>query len=49
MCDEIKYAYLKNHPLFLNMSEQKIEEASKLAKLKTVYRGETFGFGASPY
>ncbi len=49
MCEEVKYAYLKSHPLFANLSEQKVMEASILAKLKTVYRGETFSFGEGTY
>jgi CRP/FNR family transcriptional regulator, cyclic AMP receptor protein len=49
MCDEIKYAYLKSHPLFANVSEQKIKEACASAKVKTVYRCETFNYGESDY
>src|SRR5258708_3900187 len=49
MSSEIKYAYLKSHPLFSNMQEQKMNEACDLAKLRTVYRGETFSFGEGTY
>ena len=49
MSNEVKYAYLKSHPLFENMSEQKINDACNLAKLRTVYRGETFSFGEGTY
>ncbi len=49
MCDEIKYAYLKSHPLFLNAGEQKIKDACVMAKVKTVYRGETFNYGDGDY
>ncbi len=44
MCDEIKYAYLKSHPLFANVGEQKIKETCSMAKVKTVYRSETFNY-----
>jgi CRP/FNR family cyclic AMP-dependent transcriptional regulator len=49
MCDEIKYAYLKSHPLFTNMSEQKIKDACLVIKVKNVYRGETFNYGDGEY
>ena len=49
MSSEVKYAYLKSHPLFSNLQEQKINEACHLAKLRTVYRGETFSFGEGTY
>ena len=49
MSNEVKYAYLKSHPLFSNLQEQKINEACHLAKLRTVYRGETFSFGEGTY
>ena len=49
MSSEVKYAYLKSHPLFSGMQEQKINEACHLAKLRTVYRGETFSFGEGTY
>lgn len=49
MCQEIKYAYLKSHPLFAQLSEQQIMAASSLVKVKTVYRGETFSYGEDNY
>jgi CRP/FNR family cyclic AMP-dependent transcriptional regulator len=49
MSDEIKYLYLKSHPLFANLSEQKIKDACGLAKVKTVFRGESFGYGEGSY
>ena len=49
MSDEIKYAYLKSHPLLVNASEQNIKDACNLAKVKTVYRGETLNYGAGNY
>jgi cAMP-binding proteins - catabolite gene activator and regulatory subunit of cAMP-dependent protein kinases len=49
MSEEIKYAYLKIHPLFASMSEQKINDACSMVKVKTVYRGETFNYGDGDY
>jgi len=49
MCDEIKYAYLRNHPLFANVSEQKIKDVCSTIKVNTVYRGETFNYGEGNY
>ena len=49
MSDEVKYAYLKGHPLFANMSEQKIKDACLMIKVKNVYRGETFNYGDGEY
>ena len=45
MTTEIKYVYLKTHPLFAHASEQKIMEASSVMKIKTVFRGETVSYG----
>src|ERR1041385_6352440 len=49
MYEEIKYSYLKTHPLFANVSEQKIIEASAMVKVKTIYRGETLNYGEGNY
>jgi CRP/FNR family transcriptional regulator, cyclic AMP receptor protein len=49
MSDEIKYAYLRNHPLFANAGEQKILEACPMVKVKTVFRGETLNYGEGDY
>jgi len=49
MSDEIKYLYLKSHPLFASLPEQKIKDACSLAKAKTVFRGESFGYGEGSY
>lgn len=49
MYEEIKYSYLKAHPLFANVSEQKIIEACSIMKVKTVYRGETLNYGEGNY
>jgi CRP/FNR family transcriptional regulator, cyclic AMP receptor protein len=49
MTDEIKYAYLKNHPLFASSSEQKIQDAVSLMKVKTILRGESLGYGDASF
>jgi len=49
MSDEIKYAYLKSHPLFANAGEQKIKDACLLVKVKTVFRSETLNYGEGEY
>jgi CRP/FNR family transcriptional regulator len=49
MTSEIKYVYLKNHPLFAGISEQKIAEAASVMKVKTVYRGETLNYGSGEF
>ncbi len=46
MCDEIKFVYLKSHPLFSNLTDQQVKDASQLMKVKTAYRGEFFDYGA---
>jgi CRP/FNR family transcriptional regulator, cyclic AMP receptor protein len=49
MTQEILYVYLKNHPLFSNTTEQMIKDTSEKMKVKTVYRGESFGYGEGSY
>lgn len=49
MSPEIKYAYLKSHPLFANATEQSIQQASELMKVKTIYRNESFGYGDASF
>ncbi|OQP57229.1 hypothetical protein A3860_11775 [Niastella vici] len=49
MSQEIKYAYLKSHPLFAHESEQLINDTCLLAKVKTIYRGETINYGEGEY
>jgi CRP/FNR family transcriptional regulator, cyclic AMP receptor protein len=46
---EIKYVYLKAHPLFSHFSDQKLRDICNLVKIKTVYRGETIGYGDVNY
>ncbi len=49
MNEEIKLAYLKSHPLFISVEEERIEAACSVVKLKTVFRGETFNYGDGAY
>jgi CRP/FNR family cyclic AMP-dependent transcriptional regulator len=49
MSDEMKYFYLKNHPILASLSEQKLKDAVAAAKLRTVYRGEMIGYGDAGY
>lgn len=49
MCEETKYIYLKSHPLFATLSEQKVKDACSSVKAKTLCRGEVFGFGDASY
>lgn len=45
MSEEMKYFYLRNHPLLASLSEQKLKEAATMARIRTVYRGEIIGYG----
>lgn len=45
MSEEMKYYYLRNHPLLASLSEQKLKEAAMLARVRTVYRGEIIDYG----
>jgi CRP/FNR family transcriptional regulator len=49
MSQEMKYFYLKNHPLLSALSDQKLTEAAALGKIKTVYRGELISYGEGGY
>src|SRR5690348_5152340 len=49
MSQEMKYFYLKNHPLLASLSEQKRTEAASLGKIRTVYRGEVISYGDTGY
>src|SRR5690554_2464524 len=49
MSQRIMYAYLKSHPLFEGISEQRLSEACTYAKAKNVYCGEGIGFGEGSY
>lgn len=49
MSEEMKYFYLKNHPMLALLSEQKLAEATAVARLRTVYRGEQISYGEGGY
>jgi CRP/FNR family transcriptional regulator len=49
MSDEMKYFYLKNHPMLALLSDQKLSEAAAIAKIRTVYRGEQISYGEGGY
>jgi CRP/FNR family transcriptional regulator len=49
MYDEIKFGYLKAHPLLNRMSNEKIIEASSIVKVRTLYRGERLNYGGAGY
>jgi CRP/FNR family transcriptional regulator len=49
MSNEMKYFYLKNHPMLALLSEQKLTEAATVAKIRTVYRGEQISYGDGGY
>ncbi|HJS54897.1 MAG TPA: Crp/Fnr family transcriptional regulator [Chitinophagaceae bacterium] len=49
MTDDMKYIYLRNHPLMSSLTEQKLKDAAAMAKLRTVYRGEVISYGEGGY
>jgi len=49
MTDDMKYIYLRNHPLMFSLTEQKLKEIAAIAKLRTVYRGEVISYGEGGY
>lgn len=49
MYDEIKFVYLKNHPLFSNLPDDKIKDASALMKIKNIFRTEMLSYGEGSY
>ena len=49
MSQEMKYFYLKNHPLLASLPEHKLMAAATMAKVRTVYRGEIIGYGETGY
>jgi CRP-like cAMP-binding protein len=49
MSDEMKYIYLRNHPLLSSLTDQKMKEAAASAKIRTVYRGEIISYGEGGY
>jgi CRP/FNR family transcriptional regulator, cyclic AMP receptor protein len=49
MSEEMKYFYLKNHPMLSALTEQKLKEAAAVAKIRTAYRGEIISYGEGGY
>ena len=49
MTDDMKYIYLRNHPLMSSLTEQKLKDAAAMAKMRTVYRGEVISYGEAGY
>lgn len=49
MTDDMKYIYLRSHPLMSSLTEQKLKETATMAKLRTVYRGEVISYGEGGY
>lgn len=49
MSQEVKFFYLKNHPVFANLSDEAIEEACQMAKCRNVFRGEMIEYGNGLY
>lgn len=45
MSEEMKYFYLRNHPLLASLPEQKLKEAAAMARIRTVYRSEMISYG----
>lgn len=49
MTDDMKYIYLRNHPLMSSLTEQKLKETATIAKMRTAYRGEVISYGEGGY
>lgn len=49
MSEEMKYFYLKNHPMLSSLTETKLHDAASLCKIRTVYRGEVISYGEGGY
>ena len=49
MTDDMKYIYLRNHPLMSSLTEQKLKETASIAKMRTAYRGEVISYGEGGY
>lgn len=45
MYEEVKYIYLKSHPLFANSGEQLTKDAAALMKVRTIAKGENINYG----
>ena len=49
MTEDIKYIYLRDHPMMSSLSEQKLRDAATMAKMRTVYRGDVISNGKGDY
>lgn len=49
MYEEVKYIYLKNHPLFANTEELFTKNACSLMKVRTITKGESINYGDGAY
>ncbi len=49
MYEEVKYIYLKSHPLFANAGEQFTKDACPLMKVRTIAKGENINYGEGAY
>lgn len=49
MTDDMKYIYLRNHPLMASLTEQKLKDVAAFAKMRTVYRGELISYGETSF
>ena len=49
MTDDMKYIYLRNHPLMSSLTEQRLKETAAIAKMRTAYRGEVISYGEGGY
>ena len=49
MTDDMKYIYLRNHPMMASLTEQKLKDVAAVAKMRTVYRGEVISYGEGGY
>ena len=49
MTDDMKYIYLRSHPLMSSLTEKKLKETATIAKMRTAYRGEVISYGEGGY
>jgi len=45
MTDDMKYIYLRSHPLMSSLTEQKLKEIATMAKMRTACRGKVISYG----
>ena len=49
MTEDMKYIYLRDHPMMSSLSEQRLKHAATMAKMRTVYRGDVISYGEGGY